>query len=211
MRLTKMGHSCVRLDQDGRTLVIDPGGYSEQDAAAGADAVLITHEHPDHLDQDRLRAAIGGRPGLEVWTNPLVAEALGGLGVPVHAVGHGDAFTAAGVDVQAHGELHGAVHPDIPVTRNVGFLVDGAVFHPGDSFTVPGVPLAALLVPINAPFLKMAEAIDYVREVDPTHAFAMHDGMLNDRGLSLVDRVMGGLADVGPRFRRLVPGESQEL
>ena len=208
MRLTKWGHSCVRLEQGGRVLVIDPGIYSEPDAAIGADAVLITHEHADHLDEGRLRAALVANPALEVWTNASVAELLDGAGPSVHVVGHGDAFTAAGFDVQAHGELHAVVHPDIPVVRNVGFLVGGAVFHPGDSFTLPEAAVTTLLVPVHAPWLKASEAIDFIRAVRPRRALALHDGMLNDRGLGLVERLFGGeMLDVGAPFRRLHPGE----
>jgi L-ascorbate metabolism protein UlaG (beta-lactamase superfamily) len=203
-----LGHSCVRLEHDGHTLVIDPGMYSEPDAAVGAEAILITHEHADHLDEGRLRAAIDANPKLEVWTNPSVAAQLEGLGVAVHVVGDGQTFTAAGFEVQAHGELHALIHPDIPVVRNVGFLVDAAVFHPGDSFTVPGTPVATLLVPVHAPWLKASEAIDYIREVRPQRAVALHDGMLNDRGLGLVERLFGGdMLDVGAPFRRLAPGD----
>ena len=109
MRLTKLGHACVRIEHDGRTLVIDPGGFSKPDAAVGADAVLITHEHPDHLDEARLRAATDANPALEIWTNPSVATLLDGIGAPVHTVGHGDAFEAAGFDVQVHGEFHAMI------------------------------------------------------------------------------------------------------
>jgi L-ascorbate metabolism protein UlaG (beta-lactamase superfamily) len=211
MRLTKLGHSCVRLERDGRVLVIDPGVFSEPDAAVGAEAVLITHEHVDHLEEGRLRSAIDANPALEVWTNPSVARSLDGLGAPVHPVGHGDAFTAAGFEVQAHGEDHATIHPDIPVVRNVGFLVGGEVFHPGDSFTVPGTPVATLFVPVHAPWLKVSEAIDYIREVRPERARALHDGMLNDRGLGLTERIFGGdMVDVGAPFRRLVPGEDDD-
>jgi L-ascorbate metabolism protein UlaG (beta-lactamase superfamily) len=212
MRLTKLGHACVRIERDGRTLVIDPGGFSEPDAAAGADAVLITHEHPDHLDEGRLRSALESNPALEIWTNPSVVALLGGTGAAVHAVGHGDAFSAAGFDVQAHGEHHAVIHPDLPVVRNVCFLVGGAVFHPGDSFTLPGVPVRALLVPVHAPWLKASEAIEFVRAVKPERAFALHDGMLNERGLALIDRIFcGGGVDLGTAFRHLRAGEADEL
>ena len=35
MRLTKLGHACVRLEKDGAALVIDPGIWSGPDALAG--------------------------------------------------------------------------------------------------------------------------------------------------------------------------------
>jgi glyoxylase-like metal-dependent hydrolase (beta-lactamase superfamily II) len=53
VRLTKFVHSCVRLDYDGRALVIDPGVWSEPQALVGVDAVLVTHEHLDHVDELR--------------------------------------------------------------------------------------------------------------------------------------------------------------
>ncbi len=117
MKLTKMSHSCVRLEKDGRVLVVDPGGFSEEDAAVGADAVLVTHEHPDHFDEGRLRAALEADPAAEIWTLKAVADQISAA-FPgrVHTVGHGDVFTAAGFDVQVHGELHAVIHPDIPAS-----------------------------------------------------------------------------------------------
>ncbi len=214
MRLTRLGHSCVRLERDGNVLVIDPGGWSDPAAATGAGAILVTHEHPDHFDADGLRRAAAADPSLEIWTNETVAGLLADLGPRVHTVSDGDSFTAAGFAVAAAGEWHATIHPDIPRVRNVCFLVDGEVFHPGDSLTRPEVPVGTLLLPVHAPWLKIAEAIDYVRDVRPSQTIGIHDGMLNERGLGLADRVLGapGLlgAESGP-FRPLATGESIEL
>ncbi len=83
----------------------------------------------------------------------------------MHAVGHGDEFAAAGFDVAVYGRDHAVIHADIPVIANTGFLVDGEVFHPGDAFTVPDRRVPTLLLPVSAPWLKFAEAVDYLREV----------------------------------------------
>lgn len=111
IELTKKTHACIRLEKDGRTLVIDPGGFSEADAALGADAILVTHEHPDHFDENRLRAGMEANPTAQIWTLRSVAEQLS-AGFPgrVHTVGHGDTFEAAGFDIQVHGELHAVIH-----------------------------------------------------------------------------------------------------
>jgi L-ascorbate metabolism protein UlaG (beta-lactamase superfamily) len=206
MKLTKMKHSCVRLEKDGRTLVIDPGALSEPDAAAGADAVLVTHEHADHFDEGRLRAALDAAPGAELWTLASVADQVAAA-FPgrVHTVGEGDAFTAAGFEVQVHGRLHAVIHPDIPRITNVGYLVDGSVFHPGDALTVPGVPVDTLLLPVMAPWNKISEVIDYVREVAPRRAIDVHDALLTDLARPVYDRQIGGLADA--EHVRLAPGE----
>ncbi|MFI1003953.1 MBL fold metallo-hydrolase [Streptomyces galbus] len=211
MKLTKMSHACVRLEKDGRTLVLDPGGFSEEDAAAGADAILVTHEHPDHFHEGRLRAALDADPAAEVWALRSVAEQLApAFPGRVHTVGHGDTFTAAGFDVQVHGELHAVIHPDLPRVTNVGYLVDdGLVFHPGDALTVPDHPVETLLVPVQAPWSKISEVIDYVREVGPRRVYDVHDALLTDLARPIYDTHLGNLG--GSEHLRLAPGGTADL
>jgi uncharacterized membrane protein YpjA len=92
-------------------------------------------------------------------------------------------------------------------------LIDRALFHPGDSFTVPGEPVRTLLVPISAPWMKAAEMIDYFREVAPARGFAIHDAILNDRGLGAMTTRMMSLAAApsGAPVARLEPGTSLQL
>jgi L-ascorbate metabolism protein UlaG (beta-lactamase superfamily) len=210
MKLTKKTHACVRLEKGGRTLVIDPGSFSEEDAALGADAVLITHEHPDHFDEDRLRAALDANPAAELWTPRSVAEQVSAA-FPgrVHAVGHGDTFSAAGFDVQVHGELHAVIHPDIPRITNVGFLVDGSVFHPGDALTVPDQQVETLMLPVHAPWNKISEVIDYVREVRPRRVLDVHDALLSELARTVYDAQIGALG--GAEHGRLAPGASTDV
>lgn len=178
MRLTKYTHACVRLEKDGKVLVIDPGTWAEDDALAGADAVLVTHEHFDHLDADRLRAA-----GLPVWTNAAVAARLGGTAT---VVDDGQSFTAAGFAVRAYGEDHAIILPELGVPcRNTAFLVEDAVYHPGDSWTRPDRAVHTNLVPLSGPWHAMRDAVEYCREVAAEQLVNVHDGLLNERGLQI--------------------------
>jgi L-ascorbate metabolism protein UlaG (beta-lactamase superfamily) len=212
MELIKHGHACVVLCEDERRLVIDPGVLTESSALDGASAVLITHEHPDHFAPDLLRAALDADPALEVWTNGSVAGRLEGLGGRLHVVGDGDAETIAGFDVHVHGELDAEIHPEIPRIANIGFLVDGGVFHPGDALTVPDEPVSTLLLPLHAPWSRTADLIDYVRAVHADQAYAVHDGLLNDAGLGIVGGLLGERGPGTPTpFSRLAPGDSVEL
>ncbi|MFJ9380304.1 MBL fold metallo-hydrolase [Streptomyces sp. NPDC101455] len=211
MKLTKNSHACIRLEKDGRSLVIDPGSFNEEDAAVGADAILVTHEHLDHFNEDRLRAGLEANPAAEIWTLKSVADQLSAA-FPgrVHTVGHGDTFTAAGFDVQVHGELHAVIHPDIPRITNVGFLVDGGrVFHPGDALTVPDHTVETLMLPVMAPWSKISEVIDYVREVKPQRAYDIHDALLTDLARPIYDMQIGALG--GAEHLRLAPGEAADL
>jgi L-ascorbate metabolism protein UlaG (beta-lactamase superfamily) len=212
MELTKQGHACVVLSEGERRLVIDPGAFTDPAVLEGADAVLVTHEHFDHFAPDALRAAMDADPGLEVWTNRSVAGQLDGLGGRVHVVGQGDAVTVAGFDVTVHGELHAVIHPDIPRIPNIGFLVNGQVFHPGDALTVPEAPVPTLLLPVHAPWSKVSDVIDYVRAVDADQAYAVHDGLLSEAGLGVYGGMLGERGPGTPTpYSRLAPGDSVDL
>ena len=192
MRITTLGHSCVRLDHEGRTVVVDPGVFSAPDAAEGADAILITHEHMDHVVPDRLREAAVKNPDLEIWTNPALAAQFKDLGAK--AVTHGDAFTVAGLDVHVYGEKHATIHSDIPLVDNVGFLIGGQVFHPGDALTVPEERVPTLLAPVAAPWMKISEAVEYVREVAAERVFLIHGAILAEPALGIYSGILNHLA-----------------
>ncbi|MFJ8107906.1 MBL fold metallo-hydrolase [Streptomyces sp. NPDC096132] len=213
MRLTRYGHACVRLECDGVVIVIDPGVYSDPHALAGADAVLVTHEHVDHFAEPVLRAAAEADPALRIWADRSVAARLDGLGGGrVTVVGDGDSFDIEGIGVEAHGELHAPTHPDLPRVTNVGFLVHGAVFHPGDAFTVPTRPVDTLLVPVHGPWSKTGEIIDYVREIKPRHALSIHDGGLSEGGNALTDSLLtAGVRDFATDYLRVAAGAGREL
>jgi len=213
MRMTKLGHSCVRLERDGKAIVLDPGVWSGADPLAGANAVLITHEHADHLDTGVVRAALERDAGLELWANAPVAAQFADLGARVHTVSHGDAFSAAGFDVHVYGHDHAPIHPDMPLVPNVGFAIDGKLFHPGDAFTIPSEPVETLLLPISAPWLKASEMVDYARAVQPRISYAIHDELLNVNGINLIAQLagmlLGGSGEGG--YARMEPGASVEI
>jgi L-ascorbate metabolism protein UlaG (beta-lactamase superfamily) len=213
MRLTKLGHSCVRLEKDGATLVIDPGTFSDAAGALdGAAAVLVTHEHPDHLDADAVRAALSSDPGVTLWANQSIGAQFAEFGDQVHEVKHGDALEVAGFDVHVYGVDHALIHQDIPLVVNTGFLVDSELFHPGDSFTIPEDPVNTLLVPISAPWLKAGDMIDYFRAVAPARGYAIHDAILNDAGLALFTRMLSlAAAPTQAPVSRLAPGTTLDL
>ena len=208
MRVTKFSHSCVRIEGDGAVLVVDPGSLSERAALDGVDAVLITHEHSDHLDVDALADALAKRPSVVVRAHADVLPKLAALDGVVTTVESGEAFQAAGLDIRAYGGWHALIHPDIPQVANLGYLVsdgDTSVYHPGDSFDVPeGAVVDTLFVPISGPWLKSAESIDFIRAVKPRRAYALHDGLLNDAGGRLVDGLLGRMA--GTEYGHLAAG-----
>jgi L-ascorbate metabolism protein UlaG (beta-lactamase superfamily) len=215
MKVVKFSHACVRVEREGAVLVIDPGTLTEPESVDGADAVLLTHEHFDHLDVQKLVDAVAKRPSVTVYTHPEVTPKLGEFGGAVTEVVPGSEFSAAGFKVRTYGGLHAMIHPEVPRVANVGFFIEGdggtgGVYHPGDSFDVPtDADVETLFVPVSGPWLKLAEAIEFVRAIKPRRAYALHDGLLNDVGHDLATRLMSGLS--GADYDRLIPGTTLTL
>ena len=171
--------------------------------------MLVTHQHADHLDLQRLRRLLDRSPGVRVVCDEGSAEPLGEAGAEIEVVHDGDELDVGGVGVRVSGRDHAVIHPDIPVVPNVGYLVGGRLFHPGDSFTPPGRPVEVLAVPAGAPWLKVAEPIDYLRQVRPKVAVPVHELLLSQTGKALHYRQLEQLG--GTTLRVLDDGTPVEL
>ncbi len=182
MQIVHLGQSCVLAEIGAARLLLDPGVYSAGfEELAGLDAILVTHQHPDHLDLDRLPALLAANPAAQLIVDVGSAKSLADAGIPHRVVRPGGRLELAGVTVEVIGGDHGVIHPDIPVIPNNGYLIDGgagAVLHPGDSFTVVNRDVDVLLLPTAAPWLKVSEAVDYLRAVDPGLAVPIHQAIL---------------------------------
>lgn len=203
MKLTKFAHACVRLEKDGKVLLIDPGTFCEDAAFERADAILITHEHPDHVDAERLR-------GLQapIFTTAGVAAQLDDERVTV--VADGQSFDAAGFAVRAYGKDHAVILPELGVPcENIGYLVDDALYHPGDSFTRPDREVHTNLVPISGPWFALPAAVEYTRSVKAEQTVGIHNALLTDIGLGMMKRWIGEAG--GRPYHGLTPGQSIEL
>jgi L-ascorbate metabolism protein UlaG (beta-lactamase superfamily) len=209
MRITKLGHACVRLEHGGATVVVDPGVFTDPDAVDGAGAVLITHEHPDHYLPDHLR-----RTDAPVFTVEAVAarirEDAPDVAERVTVVSPGEEFDA-GVPVRAVGELHAVIHPELPRVTNSGYVLDlggTRVYHPGDALTEPGEAVDILCVPVCAPWMRAAEGIEFARAVGAPRNLAIHDRVYSEAGLGIVDGHMNMfLPRDGLEYVRLKDGE----
>jgi L-ascorbate metabolism protein UlaG (beta-lactamase superfamily) len=188
MELTKQAHACVTLDKPGGRLVLDPGTFASNAAelVASTATVLITHEHFDHFDEATITAALDARPGLRVYGPAAVTDRWGDRGGQVTAVAPGDRFEADGFEVAVFGGIHARIHQDIPQVANVGYLIDGRVYHPGDSYYVPETTVPVLLLPTSGPWTQVGAAADLVRALRPETVLQIHETMLSDIGQQAV-------------------------
>jgi L-ascorbate metabolism protein UlaG (beta-lactamase superfamily) len=212
MRLTKFGHSCLLVEEGGARVLLDPGSFSDGfETLEGLTAVCLTHQHVDHLDPERVRPLLDRNPGVRVVSDEGSAEALGEAGADVEVVHDGDELVLGALALRVVGRDHAAVHPEVPVVPNVGYLVGGRLFHPGDALTMPGETVEVLAVPAGAPWLKLADAVDYLRKVGPRVAVPVHEKVLSEVGISSHYRLLEQLGGPGTAFEVLDDGRPVEL
>lgn len=187
MRITKLEHAALVVEEGGRRLVVDPGGLTNPILGLTAvDAVVVTHEHADHWSADQLKRLQDANPQVVILGPAGVAAAAEGFDVRV--VAPGDSMTVEGWSLRFFGGNHAVIHPTIPIIENLGVLIDDRLYYPGDSFHVPvGVAVDTLAAPIGAPWLKIGEAMDFVGQVAPRRAFGTHDGVLSAVGRTMAN------------------------
>jgi L-ascorbate metabolism protein UlaG (beta-lactamase superfamily) len=211
MRVTKHEHACVRLEREGRTLLIDPGSFTlPLDNLRQLVGVVLTHEHADHWTPEHLDRLRRYAPDVPIYAPTGAAAAAGGF--DVITVSPGDSLTLEPFTLTFHGGRHALIHESIPVIDNVGVMVDDRFYYPGDSYAEPGRPVDLLAAPIGAPWLKIGEAIDFVLAVAPRRAFGTHDMTLSRSGLEMHRaRLRWATEQSGGEFLELAPGEATDL
>jgi len=183
MKITKFGHSCLLVEEGDARILIDPGSYSTlQNDARNIDAILITHEHQDHLSIESLRAILKNSPEAKIYTNAGVGEKLKAENIPFEFLEDAQRVIVKGALVEGFGRDHAIIYPSLPRFDNTGYLIAGRLFHPGDALLVPSKPVEILALPVIAPWSKISEVIDYAKTVKPKIAFPIHDGMLKNPG-----------------------------
>lgn len=198
MQLTKLGHACLHISDGGAAVLIDPGSWSSGfEELRGLSAILITHQHADHLDMDRIGALVEANPEALLVADRESVDQLGDVGITAQVATAGDSFDAGGLSVRVFGEQHAPIHADVPRVTNVGYLVADTVFHPGDSFTQPDAAVPVLALPTGAPWLKAGEAIDFLRAIAPQVAVPIHE-----RTLAMPEMEYG-------RFKNLAPADTE--
>ncbi|MFF9562850.1 MBL fold metallo-hydrolase [Leifsonia sp. NPDC014704] len=212
MRLTKFEHAGLLLEQDGQKLFVDPGSFtSPLTDTANAVAVVITHEHPDHWTPEQLNRVLDLSPDVKIFGPEGVAAAASDFDITV--VHPGDTVEVGPFTLRFFGGRHAVIHESIPVVDNVGVLINDVLYYGGDSFSAPeGVEVDVLAAPAGAPWMKIAETMDYVLAVKPKRAFPIHEMVLSRAGKDMSNgRLAWATEQNGGTFYPLEPGDSLDL
>lgn len=183
MKITKFGHACLLVEEEGVRLLIDPGSYSVLPENLDAlDAVIITHTHDDHYTPEILKKILDNNKEAQVITNSEVGAELDKLGVAYQVIEDGQGIKIGKVEIEGEGTKHAFIHGTFPTCHNTGYFIAGKLFHPGDSLYVPNRPVEILALPVIGPWVRIGEAVDYALAVRPKKSFAIHDANIKKPG-----------------------------
>lgn len=214
MRVTHLGHACLLVEMADRRLLIDPGNFSAGfEDLSDLDAILVTHNHPDHFDPQPAARLIRGNARATVHTDPLTAEKLRAEGLAAVPTRQGESFAIGDVTVSPVGELHAFNHDQMPRIPNVGLVMSAAgeptLFHPGDAYDAEPGPVDVLAHPLNAPWCASRDSIAFVSRIAPKTFVPIHDALLSDNGKRMYSGHIESFAGVeGLTLRHLDDGES---
>ncbi len=210
MKITKLGHCCLLIEEKGRTILTDPGAWTTaQNEVTGIDIILITHEHPDHLHLESLKTVLTNNPQAIIITNSSVGKILTEATISFQLLEDQQAETFQDIHISGFGQDHAVIYPTLPVVQNTGYMIEKRFFYPGDAFPNISLPVEILAVPIIGPWMTMAQALDWAIGIQPKIAFPVHDGMLNPREW-IYKTPMKILGDAGIQFDPIEPKTSRE-
>ena len=211
VKITRMGHAAMVIEVDQTRVLIDPGGFCPDETfeLEGLDAIVVTHQHPDHLDQTRIGGLLERNGDATLLCDTETADLVESGSWTAHT--HDDETYVGGLRLLGVGTQHAEILPQIPRIANTGVLVsaDGepTLFHPGDSYEHAPAGVDVLALPLTAPWAKIGETVEFIGRVSPTTLFPVHDAAVADHAYDLYWRHVenfGGVEDA----RRLGPAES---
>lgn len=175
MKITRFPQSCLLIEQNNHKIVIDPGKHFLEthtiDDLNGVEAVLYTHQHPDHYDPEIANALLA--KGVAIYANTSTAQLIGRDGVNI--VGDGDSFSVAGFDVIAHELPHSLLLDGSAGPQNTGYVVNGVLLHPGDGKELEGLSVDILALPITGPDISVLDAVNFAKQVNAKTAILIHN------------------------------------
>ena len=209
MKLTKLGHCCLIIEENGLRIMTDPGNYSTaQNDAKNIDLILFTHEHQDHLHLESLKKVLENNPQAKIITNQGVGKILQSEGIPFETLLHGQNASIKSVLIEGFGDKHAEIYETIPAVQNTGYFIANRFFYPGDALTNPDKAVEILALPVAGPWLSIKDSLNYAKETKPKTCFPVHDGMLKFFGSAhaLPEKI---LPSFGSSF--FIPKESEAI
>ena len=190
MRLTHLGHACLLVETGGQRILIDPGVFSPGIVdVTGLDVILITHQHADHVDLQRLPAVLEANPQALLYAEPQAAAVMAEAGIGSEHTVAGEELSFGRVLIMPVGEKHALINEALPRVGNLGVVIraegEPTLFHPGDAYDAAPGQIDILAVPLNAPWTASRDTVAFAQRIAPKVSVPIHDALLSATGRQL--------------------------
>lgn len=201
------------VETNGKRVLFDPGAFSiGQEEETNLCAVIITHEHADHFHIESLKTVLLKNPEAIVVTNGAVGKLLEEAGIPYKKVEDGQTENINGTLIEGYGTVHALIYELIPPVINTGYFIDNKFYFPGDAFYNPGKRVEVLALPVAGPWMKMSEALDYLKLVKPNNCFNVHDGQIKAERSTMLHKLPKDVCNgLGINFVYMGDGDEAEF
>lgn len=187
MRVTKYIHSCLLIEKGSDKILFDPGlftfaeGKVKPDEFQDIKAIVFTHFHPDHIDENSLVEIIENNPNAVVLANSEINKKLVEKDIKSEVFETGER-DVCGFNLKAFDAPHEKLLAD-EIPKNTAYTVDEQILHPGDSlsknlYDLKGIPI--LCLPLMAPWETELQTFDFAKQLAPQYVLPIHDGYAKD-------------------------------
>jgi len=185
MKIKKYPQSHLVITGDNTKILIDPGyitfdpstpfGRSGQvftvEEFQGMDGYLITHQHADHVDPQRIKEIVGVA---KVYGNADVVAKLNNLGIQGIQVNDRESFKIGEFEITPINLPH-FPHPlGNQMPPNTGFIIDGIFFHAGDGFELEGLAVKNAALPLGHPSLSTTQVLNFAKSLEAKLIIPIH-------------------------------------
>ncbi len=181
MKVTKYPQSTLILEKEGRRILIDPGSFTaakySADDFAEIEAIVLTHRHPDHVDEGLIKSILN-KKNVPVVGNTDTKEAFPELITDI--ISDSETIIHAGFTIKAHDLPHVPMVDGSAGPQNTGYIIDDNFFHAGDGVDTTGVDVHYAAVPIAGPDLSLRDAHNLIKSIGAKVIIPIHYSLFTD-------------------------------